>query len=457
MDTGKKGRGVLKRVTKAVLFFVVFAMGVPLILGMMSGISGAQILTLITSTFILQAAAPPVGLAMGLSSEAILIIMACFALGIVLAILEICDGLAASSPRVKRWINNIEKKTEKYPQIKKYGPVTCMFIAWIPGVGLYGTPIIAFILKWKRPPAIIFTTAGFVIAAIFVLFFANRIQQVLQFAGNFGVILLAIISMLAIGFSLTIPQIIESLKDKKLVSLSLFANFVLVPVMAFFLATGLNFSQGVTIGLVLVGTAAGASVLPGLAEVGKGNMDYAKGLMFLLSLLTIFYIPLVFPLMIQGVASNPLNIALILVLLMLIPLGIGLYIRKQREPFAERWAPRMSKISTIVLVVVIIAFLALYSNEIVGIARSGEIFIVIIVAVIFLMIAFGLGYLLGGKDRSHKRVLGLGTAQRNIPAAAAVAAFSFTNHTILLMVLLIGLISLILFRFVSRQLGKTAP
>jgi predicted Na+-dependent transporter len=457
MVSEKRGRAALKKILQAVLYFVVFAMAIPLILGSMAGLAPAQILTLITSTLLLQAAAPPVGLAMGLSEGAILVIMACFALGMVLAILEICDGLAVSSPRVKRWVDNIEKKTQKYPWIQKYGPITCIGIAWIPGVGLYGTPIIAFILKWKRVPSVIFTVTGFVIAAIFVIFFANRIQQVLQFAGNVGVLLLAIFSMLAIGFSLTIPEIRESLKDTKLVSLSLVANFVLVPVIAYLLVTALKLPQDMTVGLVLVGTAAGASVLQKLVEVGKGNMVYARGLMFLLSIITIFYLPLVFPFMVSGVTVNPLTIALALVLLMLIPLCIGLYVRKRREPFAVRWAPRFSKLSTVVLVVVIIAFLALYFMQLAELAQTSELLMTSIVVVIFILLAFGVGYLLAGKDKSYQRVLGMGTGQRNIAAAAVVSAIVLGNNMGLLTVLVTGLISLILFHYLSKHLGKSTP
>jgi predicted Na+-dependent transporter len=457
MDAEKKGRAALVSISRALMFFFALAVGIPLILGYLSGLPPAQILTLVTSTFILQAAAPPVGLAMGLSTAAILVIMACFALGIVLAILEICEGLAATSPRMKRWVGNIEKKTQKYPWIQKYGPITCIGIAWIPGVGLYGTPIIAFILGWKKIPSLLFTVLGFFVACIFVIFFANRIEQVFQFAAFAGIILLAIISMLAIGFSVTLPKMCETLQNRKLVAFSLLANFVLVPVLAYILARSLNISLGLTIGLILVGTAAGSSVLMKLAEVGNGNPDYAKGLMFLLSILSIIYIPLVFPLLISGTSVNPLNIAIPLFFLMLIPLLIGLYARKEKQEFATRWAPRMSKIATILLVVVIVVFLALYIGEIAQIFGTGELLIVIAIAIIFLLIAFGLGYFLGGKDRSYRRVLGMGTSQRNIASASVIAFFNFTDHLVLVMVLIVGLISLILMNRLSNYLGKHSP
>ncbi|MEI6842026.1 MAG: hypothetical protein WCK53_12220, partial [Methanomicrobiales archaeon] len=179
-DNGSRTRRIiLKHLSKALLLFIGFAMAIPLLIGALSGMDSAQVLTLITSALVLQAAAPPIGLAIGLSPLAIIVIMTCFAIGIVMAILEICDGLAASSARVRNWIDKLSKITDKHPIIKKYGALSCLFIAWIPGVGVYGTPVIAWIMKWKRLPSIIFTVAGFVIAAIFVLFFASKINEVL--------------------------------------------------------------------------------------------------------------------------------------------------------------------------------------------------------------------------------------------------------------------------------------
>src|SRR5690606_27821232 len=178
------------------LLFVVIALPVPSILGAVFGVSPARILSLIASAFILQAAAPPIGLALGFSAEGILLLMAFFAMGVVVAILEVCDGMAMSSERVKRWIDNIGKKLDKYPVIRKYGAISCIPIAWIPGLGLYGTPVVAWMLGWKRIPVILFTTLVFTIAAVFVLFFAHTLSmvtlpQILLIAGIVVVCLIA--------------------------------------------------------------------------------------------------------------------------------------------------------------------------------------------------------------------------------------------------------------------------
>jgi len=454
MEVGKSRWIVLRSISKAAIFFFIFAVGIPLVFGELAGLSSAQILTLITSTFLLQAASPPVGLAMGLSTPAILVILACFAIGIVLAILEICDSLAASSARVRRWVDNIEEKTRKYPQIQKYGPITCIGIAWIPGVGLYGTPIIAWILKWKRIPAAFFTVCGFVIAAFFVIFFASRIQEVLRFAGNFGVILLAVVSMLALGLSIGSLRLSDLGKDRVLLVLTLAANFIVMPVVGFFIAGSLNFADGIAAGFILIGCAAGSSVLPRLAEISKADIPLARCLALILSLFSVFLIPLMVPYLSPGISDNPLRLFLMLVVFMLIPLLSGLYVRRRKPVFAERWAPRMNKISVILLIVVIIAFWALYIRDLVSSAESGELAIVALAILAFILIGLGTGYILAGKKHLAGRVAAFGTAERNIPAAALISAFGIANHAILLLVLLTGLISLVLLHYLSKWIGS---
>lgn len=193
---------VLKEISKALVFFFVFVIAVPVMIGVIMGIPPANIISVIASTFILQAAATPLGGRLGLPQPVILAIMASFAVGVVLAILEVCESLALTSDRVSRWIGKVGEKMERYPAIRKYGAISCTLIAWIPGIGLYGTPIIAWILGWNRLLTVIFTTAGFVIAAAFVLFVAQSIHSIndliiLAAAGAVGLIVIAMISRLA--------------------------------------------------------------------------------------------------------------------------------------------------------------------------------------------------------------------------------------------------------------------
>ena len=77
-------------------------------------------------------------------------------------------------------------------------------------------------------------------------------------------------SMLAMGLGLTIRQIIEPLRNARLVLLALLANFVLMPLGALTLAKLLWLDNPFAVGLLVLGCAAGAPFLPKLAELAKG-------------------------------------------------------------------------------------------------------------------------------------------------------------------------------------------
>ncbi len=98
-------------------------------------------------------------------------------------------------------------------------------------------------------------------------------------------------SMLAVGLSLTIRQIVAPLRNGKLVFLALLANFVVMPLGALAIARILGLDQPLGIALLLLGAAAGAPFLPKLAGIAKGNLAFAVGLMVLLMVLTVAYMP----------------------------------------------------------------------------------------------------------------------------------------------------------------------
>ncbi len=450
-DTGPgTRRTVFKNVSKALLVFIVFAMALPLAVGALSGVTGTQILTMITSTLVLQAAAPPVGLAMGLSPGAILFIMACFAIGVVAAIFEICDGLASSSTRVRKWIDKLEKISDKHPVIKKYGAISCLFIAWIPGVGVYGTPIIAWILRWKRLPSIVFTVTGFVIAAIFVLFFASKINELLLFASYAGVIIFAITGMLALGLTFPGKEICGPLQDKKLVVLLLVANFVLVPLLAYFLVYALNLPPGLSIGLVLMAAAAGVPFLPRVIQVGGDNYALAGSISLFLTVLSVIYIPFILPALLPGTTINLLVIIPALVLFLLVPLGAGLTVRIKKEPIAIKFGPWLSKISYVAIIVSFGAVFMVYFHELTKIIGSRGFF----AALVLILVAFGIGWLFGLNDSGRKKVLAFGTAQRNLAIAAVIAVLGFPDHSVLVMVMVTGLTGMVLLILFGRLLRR---
>ena len=159
-------------------------------------------------------------------------------------------------------------------------------------------------------------------------------------------LLFIVTSMLAMGLSLSIAQILAPLKNARLVVLALLANFVLVPLLAYVIKTVIPLDQSLQIGLIVLATAAGAPFLPKLVQGAKGNIAFGVGLMVLLMVVTIIYMPIVLPLLLPGVTVNPWDIAKSLIVTMLIPIVLGLMYRSHSPESAGQWAPVMNKVSS---------------------------------------------------------------------------------------------------------------
>jgi len=254
-------------------------------------------------------------------------------------------------------------------------------------------------------------------------------------------------SMLAVGVSLTVRQIVAPLRDVRLVVVALAANFVLMPISALVISRVLQLSPSLGIAFVLLGTAAGAPFLPKLASVAGGSLAFAVGLMVLLMVLTVVYMPLVVPLLLEGVSVDPLKIARSLVLLMLTPLGVGLLVKARHDAIAARGAPLLNKLSSWSLALMIILMVITNFRNILDLFGSRG----VLASVIFLAAGLAIGWLLGGAGAGVKSVLALGTAQRNIAAALVVGGQNFTDPQVVVMIVVVAIVGmLVLMPFASR-------
>ena len=262
-------------------------------------------------------------------------------------------------------------------------------------------------------------------------------------------LLFIVSSMLAMGMSLTMAQILQPLKNARLVILALLANFVLVPLLAYAIILVVPLEQSLQIGLVVLATAAGAPFLPKLVQGAKGNIAYGVGLMVLLMVVTIFYLPVVLPLLLPGVSINPWDIAKSLIVLMLIPLAIGLLIKSHSPDEAARWQPFMNKISGLAILILLVVGLGLNVSNIINLIGSGG----ILALLVFIAGSLLIGFLLGGRDASTRSVMGLGTAQRNVSAAILVSAQNFAGTNTLSFVLVAAILLLLVLLPTAKRLG----
>jgi BASS family bile acid:Na+ symporter len=266
-------------------------------------------------------------------------------------------------------------------------------------------------------------------------------------------LLFVVTSMVAMGLSLTLPQILAPLRDARRVVLALLGNFVLVPLAVYLITLIVPLAQPVQIGLILLATAAGAPFLPKLVQVAKGDIAFGVGLMVLLMVVTIAYMPLVLPLLLPGVQVDPWAIAQSLIVLMLLPLGIALFVRAHAPETAASFEPVMTKASSLAILVLMVVGLGLNVTNILGMFGTGG----ILALLLFIAAALGIGLALGGREPGARSVMGLGTAQRNISAALVVGAQNFTDPNVITTLLVGAILLLLVLMPTARRLGQGVP
>jgi BASS family bile acid:Na+ symporter len=275
-------------------------------------------------------------------------------------------------------------------------------------------------------------------------------MEILQKVVPVAMLAFVLSSMLGMGFGLTVAQIIAPLRSVRLVCLSLIANFVLIPLVALGLAKLMGLDEPLGVGLLLLGAAAGAPFLPKLAQLAKGNLAFSVGLMVLLMVITVGYLPLVLPLLLPGVSVNPAKIARSLVLLMLLPLAGALATKAKFPNVASRVKPWLDRTSNLSLILLIGLLVVVNTKSVLDIFGTRG----ILAGLLFIAAGYGIGWLLGGPAADTRIVLGQGTAQRNIAAALVVGSQSFEDPKVVVMVVVVAIVGLLILMPLSRMLAK---
>lgn len=266
-----------------------------------------------------------------------------------------------------------------------------------------------------------------------------------------SVLVFVLASMLSMGFSLTVPQIISPLRDVRLVLIAMAVNFIAVPLLAYLIDLVLSLDESLFIGLILIATAAGAPFLPKLAEVAKGDVAFSVGLMVLLMVVTVVYMPIALPLLLEGVEINAWEIASSLIFLMILPLAIGLFFKWRYEGVADTLSPLLGQVSSVAIALLVVAGVIANWSAIVGLIGTRG----IVAAVVLIIGGLVIGYVSGGSQSGTRSVMGLGTGQRNLSAALVVAAQNFSDDPdVLAFIIAAAIIGLVMLMLAGGELGR---
>ena len=151
----------------------------PVFVGLLGGFPLVTVLGFIASVLVLQGLAAAAGIGLGFPALLLMILMISVAAGIILVIYRVCDLFSERSARVAGQIGRIKQLMDRHPSLHTYGEFMLVPIMWVPGFGLYGTPVVAWILHWRGLRSVLLMLAGWLIACLFVLTMTVGIRSLL--------------------------------------------------------------------------------------------------------------------------------------------------------------------------------------------------------------------------------------------------------------------------------------
>lgn len=285
-------------------------------------------------------------------------------------------------------------------------------------------------------------------------------ERALPLALTVSIQTFAVSSMLMVGLRYSIGDLARPLRDISGVIIALVTNFVLVPLLAMLLLRAVPLDAPYATGLMIVASAGGAPLLVKLAMNAKEDVAFAASLIVLLLIGTVIAMPLILPLVAEGARVSAVAVARPLLITMFLPLIVGFILRPMFPEVAQRAVPVLATILGIALWVMIALSLFLNRNAVLDILGHGA----ILVSILFIAIAYGLGYITGGFDKPERVVLGFGASQRNFAAAIVVATQAFDEPRVLVMAVVVSIVAMLLIPFSSylgrrkvRAAGEHAP
>jgi BASS family bile acid:Na+ symporter len=266
----------------------------------------------------------------------------------------------------------------------------------------------------------------------------------------------------AVGLRLTAVQVIQALHKSRFTWI-VAANFVLVPGVTVAVARLFQLPRETAIGMILLGAAPFAPVVPVFARLARSDLALAAGFTSLFPVLSAFATPIICGLALRwlpGEASVPFRpgmVLLVLVMTITLPLVLGVACHHYAPGFSRRLLRPMEILSEAT---------GALSLGYVTVTEFGEILQTGVWSLVAMGIVFEvctwLGWWLGNGSAAARQVVAFGTGNRNIALALLIAIQSFPRTRVVsavvangLLLILLGLLHVAWWRWESPE--RRAP
>ena len=261
------------------------------------------------------------------------------------------------------------------------------------------------------------------VVAIIALVFPAPVSSVIK--TSYVNILLGIV-MFGMGMTLKLSDIKIVFTKPKAVITGIFAQFIIMPGLAFLLVTVFQLPTELAVGVILVGSCPGGTSSNVMTYLAKGDVALSVGM----TACTTIMAPIVTPLLVLLLAGQTVDVAVLemfmsIVQVVLVPIAAGFIINKLFEKFAQQFAKVLPLISVIGISLIIMAVVAANASRLMTVGV-----LAIVVVMLHNVLGYALGYVAGillGLSKAQRRTISIEVGMQNSGLATSLATVHFAT------------------------------
>jgi len=240
------------------------------------------------------------------------------------------------------------------------------------------------------------------------------------------------ITMWGMGLSLVWDDFKRVIKYPKAIATGLVNQLILLPLIAFALATLFNAPAEIAVGIMILAACPGGPTSNLITHLAKGDTALSVSLTAVTSIITIFTIPFIVNFALGHFVESKSDISLPVLetiaqifIIVLVPVAIGMLVKKQSPGFADRMAKPV-RIASALLLALIIVGLVIKEKENVGgyFAKAG------VIAALLNVATMGMGFLsarLLALNQAQSRTISIESGIQNGTMALMIAGTILGN------------------------------
>ena len=130
-------------------------------------------------------------------------------------------------------------------------------------------------------------------------------------------------NLLDLGLRLDLKVALKGFRDVRFIALTVLWGFVLCPALGYLLAKVIPLPPPVAMGLILITLGPGGPMLPLMVDKARGDLNFTATFTLLTTLGTVVFLPIMVPLLVQGLTVTTWMVAKPMLLFILLPMVMG--------------------------------------------------------------------------------------------------------------------------------------